>query len=85
MSRCDEREDTLPESNFQNVSTVEVIQYDGDKDLKYYEFSKNLKIFSRAYFASQSDRPHRRPQVLTTADMAKDLGYRNLVLGKIPL
>ena len=36
-------------------STVEVIQYSGDKGLKCYEFSKNLEIFSRAYFASQSD------------------------------
>ena len=39
-----------------NISTVEVAQYSGDKDLKYYEFSKNLEIFSRAYFASKSDR-----------------------------
>ena len=68
-----------------NISTVEGIQYSGHKDLKYHEFSKNLEIFSRAYFASLSDRPHRRPQVLTTADMVKDLGYKNLVLGKIPL
>ena len=57
----------------------------GDKDLKYYEFSKNLEIFSRAYFASKSDRPHHRTQLLTTADMVKDLGYKNLVLGKILL
>ena len=35
-----------------NISTVEVAQYSGDKDLKYYEFSKNLEIFSRAYFTS---------------------------------
>ena len=56
-----------------NNSTVEVIQYSGDKDLKYYEFSKNLEIFSRAYFALQSDRPHRRPQVLTTGSMVKDI------------
>ena len=41
-----------------NISTVEVAQYSGDNDLKYYEFSKNLEIFSRAYFASKSDRPH---------------------------
>ena len=68
-----------------NISTVEVAQYSGDKDLKYYEFSKNLKIFSRAYFASKSDRPHHRPQLFTTADMVKDLGYKNLVLGKILL
>ena len=68
-----------------NISTVEVAQYSGDKDLKYYEFSKNLEIFSRAYFASKSDRPHRRTQLLTTADMVKDLGYKNLVLGKILL
>ena len=67
------------------ISTVEVIQFSGDKDLNYYEFSKYLEIFSRAYFASQSDRPHRRPQVLTTADMVKDKGYKNLVLGKILL
>ena len=33
-----------------NISTVEVAQYSGDKDLKYYELSKNLEIFSRAYF-----------------------------------
>ena len=32
------------------ISTVEVAQYSGDKDLKYYEFSKNLEIFSRDYF-----------------------------------
>ena len=68
-----------------NISTVEVAQYSGDKDLKYYEFSKNLEIFSRAYFASKSDRPHYRTQLLTMADMAKDLGYKNLVLGKILL
>ena len=64
-----------------NISTVEVAQYSGDEDLKYYEFSKNLEIVSRAYFASKLHRPHRRPQVLTTADMVKDLGYKNLVLG----
>ena len=40
---------------------MEVIQNSGDKDLNYYEFSKNLEIFSRAYFASQSDQPHRKP------------------------
>ena len=68
-----------------NISTVEVAQYSGDKDLKYYEFSKNLEIFSRAYFASKSDRPHHRTQLLTMADMVKDLGYKNLVLGKILL
>ena len=34
-----------------NISTVEVTQYSGDKDLKYYKLSKNLEIFSRAYFA----------------------------------
>ena len=67
------------------ISTVEVAQYSGDKDLKYFEFSKNLEIFSRAYFASKSDRPHHRPQLLTMADMVKDLGYKNLVLGKILL
>ena len=33
-----------------NISTVEVAQYSGDKDLKYYEFSKNLEIFPRALF-----------------------------------
>ena len=68
-----------------NISTVEVAQYSGDKDLKYYEFSKNLEFFSRAYFTSKSDRPHHRTQLLTTADMLKDLGYKNLVLGKILL
>ena len=68
-----------------NISTVEVAQYSGDKDLKRYEFSKNLEIVSRAYFASKSDRPHYRTQLLTTADMVKDLGYKNLVLGKILL
>ena len=68
-----------------NISTVEVAQYSGDKDLKYYELSKNLETFSRAYFASKSDQPHHRTQLLTTADMVKDLGYKNLVLGKILL
>ena len=37
-----------------NISTVEVAQYSGDKDFKYYEFSKYLEIFTRAYFASKS-------------------------------
>ena len=32
-----------------NISTVEVAQYSGDKNLKYYEFSKNLEVFSRPY------------------------------------
>ena len=68
-----------------NISTVEVAQYSGDKDLKYYEFSKNLEIFSRAYFASKLDQPHHRTQLLTTADIVKDLGYKKLVLGKILL
>ena len=54
-----------------NISTVEVAQYSGDKDLKYYEFSKNLEIFSRAYFASKSDRPHYRTQLLTMADIQR--------------
>ena len=44
-----------------NISTVEVTQYSEDKDLKYYKFSKNLEIFSRAYFALKSDRLHHRP------------------------
>ena len=60
-------------------------QYCGDKDLKFYEFSKNLKIFSRVYFASQSNQPHRRPQVVITTNMVKDLGYKDLVPGKINL
>ena len=29
-----------------DISTVEVAQYSGDKDLKYYQFSKNLEFFS---------------------------------------
>ena len=62
---------------------MDVAQYSGDKYLKYYEFLKNLEIFSKSYFVSKSDRPHRRPQVLTTADMGKDLGHKNLVLDKI--
>ena len=33
-----------------NISTVEVVQYSGDKYLKYYEFSKNLKIFFQSLF-----------------------------------
>ena len=68
-----------------NISNVEVAQYSGDKDLKYYEFSKNLEIFSRAYFASKSDWPHHRTQLLTTDGIVKDLGYKNLVLSKILL
>ena len=64
---------------------MEVAQYSGDIDLKCYEFSKDLEIFSRAYFASRSDGPHHRTQLLTTADMVKDLGYKNLALGKILL
>ena len=68
-----------------NISTVEVAQYSGHKDLKYYEFSKNLEIFCRAYFASKSYRAHQMTQLLTMVDMVKDLGYKNLVLGKILL
>ena len=62
-----------------NISTVEVSQYSRDKDLKYYEFSKNLEIFSRPYFTSKSGRPYHRTRLLTTADMVKDLGYKNLI------
>ena len=68
-----------------NISTMEVAQYSGDKDLKYYEFSKNLEIFPRANFTLKSDRPHHMPQLLTTADKVKDLGYKHLVFGKILL
>ena len=68
-----------------NISTVAVAQYSGDKNLEYYEFSKNFEIVSRAYFALKSDRPHHSTQLLATADMVKDLGYKNLVLGKILL
>ena len=69
-----------------NISNVEVAQYSGDEDLKHYEFSKIIKIFSTAYFTLKSDRPHYNPQLLTTADMVKeDLGYKSLVLGKILL
>ena len=68
-----------------NISAVEVAQYSGDEDLKYCESLKNLEIFSRDYFASKSDRPYCIPQVLTTADMVKDLGYKLSVLGKILL
>ena len=77
--------DTLSTVKGDNISTVQVAQYSGDKDLKYHEFSKNLETFSRAYFASKSDGPHHRPQLLTTADMVKDLGYKTLVPGKILL
>ena len=42
-------------------------------------------MIPEAYFASKSDRSHRRPQVLTTAGMVKDLGHKKLVLGKILL
>ena len=64
-----------------NISNVEVAQYSGDEDLKH-EFSKIIEIFSTAYFTLKSDRPHYSPQLLTTADMVKDLGYKNLVLVK---
>ena len=37
-----------------NIITVEVAQYSENNDLIYYDFSKNLEIFSRAYFASKS-------------------------------
>ena len=68
-----------------NISNVEVAHYNGDEDLKHYEFSKIIEIFSTAYFTLKSDRSHYSPQLLTTADMDKDLGYKNLVLGKILL
>ena len=42
-----------------NICAVGVIQYSEEKGLKYHKFSKNLEIFSRAYFTSQSGRPHR--------------------------
>ena len=58
-----------------NISIVEDALYCGDKDFNYYEFSKNLEVFTIAYFASKSHQPHHRAQVLTTADMVKDLGY----------
>ena len=68
-----------------NISNVEVAQYSGDEDLKHYEFSKIIEIFSTAYFTLKSDRPHYSSQLLTTADIVKDLGYESLVLGKILL
>ena len=63
-----------------NNSNVEVAQYSGDEYLKHYEI---IEIFSTAYFALKSDRPHYSSQLLTTADVVKDLGYVNLALGKI--
>ena len=54
-----------------NISNVEVAQYSGDEDLKHYEFSKIIEIFSTAYFTLKSDRPHYSPQLLTTADIVK--------------
>ena len=73
-----------------NISTVEVAQYSGDKDLKYYEFSKNLKesrnLFQSLFrFEIRSATSQDSIKLLTTADMVKDLGYKNLVLGKILL
>ena len=68
-----------------NISTVEVSQYNGDKTWNIKNFERISKSFPEAYFASKSDRPHRRPQVLTTAGIVKDLGHKNLVLGKILL
>ena len=41
-----------------NISNVEVAQYSGDEDLKHYQFSKIIEIFSTAYFTLKSDRPH---------------------------
>ena len=32
-----------------NISTVEVAKYSGDKNLKCYEFSKNLLIFQSLF------------------------------------
>ena len=74
-----------------NFSTVEVVQCSGGlasvlwgitsvlwRLFSTVGISRNLQIFSRAYFASQTDRSHRRSQVLSTADMVKDLGYNNL-------
>ena len=68
-----------------NISPVEVIQYSGDKDLKYYEFSKNLEIFPELISLRNQIDHIAGFKVLTTADMVKDLGYKSLVLGKIPL
>ena len=67
------------------ITNVEVANYNGDEDLKHYEFSKIIEIFSTAYFTLKSDRSHYSPQLLTTADMVKYLGYKNLVLGQILL
>ena len=68
-----------------NISNVEVAQYSGDEDLKHYEYLKIIEIFSTAYFTLKSDRLHYSPQLLTTADMVKDLGYKSLVVGKMLL
>ena len=51
------------------LSTVEI------KILNVTNF-QSLEIFFRAYFSLQSDQTHHRAQVLSTADMFKDLGMK---------
>ena len=43
-------------------------------------FEESLNLFQKLI---SLDRPHRKPQVFTTVDMVKDLGYKNLVLGAV--
>ena len=62
-----------------NISTVEVAQYSGDKDLKYYEFSTGISKFFPELISLRNQIGHITGlKLLTTADMVKDLGYKNL-------
>ena len=61
-----------------NISTVEAARYSGDKTSNINNFQRTSK---EAYFPSKSDRSQCRPQVLTMADMVKELGYKNLSAG----
>ena len=52
-----------------------------NKDLKYYEMSKDLETFSRAYFTSKSDQPHHRPQLtIPLKEAASLLWYFTVIL-----
>ena len=62
-----------------NISTVEVAQYSGDKDLKYTNFQRISKSFPELISIRNQIGHITGLKLLTTADMVKDLGYKNLV------
>ena len=68
-----------------NISTVEVAQYSGDKDLNITNFQRISKSFPELISLRNQIDHITGLNCQTMADMVKDLGYKNLVLGKILL